>query len=81
MSCEKLHKFYNVWGSLLNAIWGEKFEKMQFDPSLQLGTKEYLVNFRFFFKFVSCHIFLKTTFSYINNEHKILVKIISWRQK
>ena len=34
--------FHNVWGSLLNAIGGENFEKMQFDPSLQLDTKKYL---------------------------------------
>ena len=25
--------FHNVWGSLLNAIGGENFEKMRFDPN------------------------------------------------
>ena len=43
---DELHKFSQLGGSLLNAIGGEHFEKMQFDlppppPPLQLGTKEY----------------------------------------
>ena len=38
--------FQNVWGSLLNAVGGENFEKMQFDPSLQLDTKEYQYQLR-----------------------------------